>query len=158
MLGNKKTTKQKKSSTSTKPKVLPSFARALLWTGLLYSCLLFAPLWKFFPKHLKAWTPRKVLLGFRPPTYTWANWSSLPVMGGFPRGIFWNEQLFSSSLAFLPLTPNRVDFSLPTNEHCQSSPEIRQTWQAAAQFGSLERCTPALSHCCHAHVWLRVEI
>lgn len=30
----------------------------------------------------------------------------------FPTGIFWNEQLFSSSLAFLSLTPNRAGFSL----------------------------------------------
>lgn len=134
--------------------MLSVFAEILQWILLLHPHLLSARS-KPFSKTPKSLGSQKsaAWLASTPCTPEQTD----PVTCGFPTGIFWNEQLFSSSSAFFPLTPNRADFSLLT-ECCQSSPKMRWTWQAAAQLTSPKSCLLALSHCFHARVWLRAEL
>lgn len=138
-----------------KAKPFTSFARALLRGQDFSTPAFFLPLFGSFFQSIWSGPQESAPWFVFPPIYTWANWSSFPVAGGFPRGIFleWAAVLFLNPSSTWPQT-KQISLD-PQMNAVKSSLEMRWTWQAAAQFASLERCTPALPHCCRARVWLR---
>lgn len=126
-----------------KAKPFTSFARALL-RGLFHPCFLFAPLWKLFPKHL-VWTPGKCSLVCVPPHIHLSKLILLPCSRWISKRHFSGMSSCSLPQPFLHLTPNKADFSWPTNECCQ-----KFTWNEMDMTGSSSVCKPGEMYTCSA--------